>query len=190
MEVVTLLDASDTGRRVLQQGLALVEVIRPLLNEAVDDAAQAIGATQVGVHAQSYLGVPKYRPTMAEAKNEIGLATGLAWTEVGGELLTIESVTVPGKGGIKSTGKLGDVMQESGHAAVDLQHGAHRQGRHLRLFIQVRRDGIRGAAATVGAAARLLAGVGAFRGGGILGTHNGIELGCSGHGTVSQIKKG
>ncbi|MFP5379810.1 MAG: S16 family serine protease, partial [Vicinamibacteria bacterium] len=64
-----------------------------------------------------HLGVPKYRATMAEEVNEIGVATGLAWTEVGGELLTIEAVTVPGKGLIKTTGKLGEVMQESVQAA-------------------------------------------------------------------------
>ncbi|WP_286134515.1 S16 family serine protease, partial [Erythrobacter donghaensis] len=52
-----------------------------------------------------------------EAENEIGAVTGLAWTEVGGELLTIEAVTVPGKGQIKTTGKLGEVMQESVQAA-------------------------------------------------------------------------
>ena len=54
---------------------------------------------------------------MGEEEDQIGAVTGLAWTEVGGELLTIEAVTVPGKGQIKTTGKLGDVMQESVQAA-------------------------------------------------------------------------
>jgi ATP-dependent Lon protease len=55
---------------------------------------------------------------MGEEEDQIGAVTGLAWTEVGGELLTIEAVTVPGKGQIKTTGKLGDVMQESIQAAM------------------------------------------------------------------------
>jgi ATP-dependent Lon protease len=65
-----------------------------------------------------YLGVPKYRPTLAEQHNEIGIATGLAWTEAGGELLLTESTIMPGKGTLTLTGKLGDVMQESAQAAM------------------------------------------------------------------------
>ena len=65
-----------------------------------------------------YLGVPKYRPMMAEEKNEIGIATGLAWTEAGGELLVTEASLMPGRGQLTLTGKLGDVMQESARAAM------------------------------------------------------------------------
>jgi len=65
-----------------------------------------------------HLGVPRYRPSMAEEQNEIGIATGLAWTEVGGELLTTEVTLMPGKGKLTLTGKLGDVMQESAQAAL------------------------------------------------------------------------
>ena len=62
--------------------------------------------------------MPRFRPTLAEEKNEIGVATGLAWTEVGGEILVIEATLMPGKGRLTLTGKLGDVMQESAQAAM------------------------------------------------------------------------
>jgi ATP-dependent Lon protease len=65
-----------------------------------------------------YLGVPRFRPSMAEESNEIGVATGLAWTEVGGEILVTECTLMPGRGRLILTGKLGDVMQESAQAAM------------------------------------------------------------------------
>jgi ATP-dependent Lon protease len=65
-----------------------------------------------------YLGVPRFRPTLAEERNEVGVATGLAWTEVGGEILVTEATLMPGKGRLTLTGKLGDVMQESAQAAM------------------------------------------------------------------------
>jgi ATP-dependent Lon protease len=65
-----------------------------------------------------YLGVRRYSFGIAEKENQVGQVTGLAWTEVGGELLTIEAVTVPGKGKTMTTGKLGEVMQESIQAAL------------------------------------------------------------------------
>jgi len=82
----------------------------------VDDRnySEAITAERVTAH----LGVPRFRPTLAEAKNEIGIATGLAWTEVGGEILVTEATLMPGKGHLTLTGKLGDVMQESAQAAL------------------------------------------------------------------------
>ena len=69
-------------------------------------------------HLETYLGPPKYLATMAEEKNEIGLVNGLAWTEVGGDMLQIEVQTYPGKGKLTITGKLGEVMQESAQAAM------------------------------------------------------------------------
>ncbi|PYQ17203.1 MAG: endopeptidase La [Acidobacteria bacterium] len=69
-------------------------------------------------NTDSYLGVPRYRASRQEERNEIGMATGLAWTEVGGEILPIEVTLMPGKGALRLTGKLGDVMQESAHAAL------------------------------------------------------------------------
>ena len=66
----------------------------------------------------TYLGTPKYRYGLAEENDEIGLATGLAWTEVGGEMLQIEATLMAGAGKLTITGKLGDVMQESAQAAL------------------------------------------------------------------------
>ena len=76
---------------------------------------------QVKVNSQAvpkYLGVPKYRFGRTEEADEIGLTTGLAWTEFGGELLQIEVVVLPGRGKLLITGKLGEVMQESAQAAL------------------------------------------------------------------------
>ena len=95
----------------------------------VDHPAQ--GRAQGGARGQGLLGrdharrtspstsaCPRYRTTQREERHEIGLATGLAWTEVGGEILPIEVTLMPGKGALRLTGKLGDVMQESAHAAM------------------------------------------------------------------------
>jgi ATP-dependent Lon protease len=67
---------------------------------------------------QKYLGPPKYRYGTAEQEDQVGLTTGLAWTELGGELLTVEAQVMPGKGKLTITGKLGEVMQESAQAAM------------------------------------------------------------------------
>ncbi|MGL1832806.1 endopeptidase La [Rhodocyclaceae bacterium SMB388] len=80
-------------------------------------------SSEITVNAKNldkYLGVQKFSYGMAEKENQIGQVTGLAWTEVGGELLTIESVVLPGKGKVVTTGKLGEVMQESIQAALSV----------------------------------------------------------------------
>jgi len=74
----------------------------------------ALTAQNVG----EFLGVVKFRDTLANEKSEVGLVTGLAWTEVGGSILSTEVAIVDGKGKLTMTGKLGDVMQESAHAAM------------------------------------------------------------------------
>ena len=75
---------------------------------------------EVGINNKNlsdFLGVPKFKFGELEAENRVGIVTGLAWTEYGGEILKIETVTMPGKGRMQITGKLGDVMQESVKAA-------------------------------------------------------------------------
>ena len=103
----------EAGVRNLEREIA------NLVRKAVKEIA--IGdATTVEVNPETldkYAGVPRYRFGEAEQDNHVGVSTGLAWTEVGGELLSIEAVTVPGKGKVSSTGKLGEVMKESIQAA-------------------------------------------------------------------------
>ena len=82
----------------------------------VDKVSEQVVVTKQNL--DDYLGVRRFSFGLADSENRIGQVTGLAWTEVGGELLTIESASLPGKGKQLSTGKLGDVMQESIHAAM------------------------------------------------------------------------
>lgn len=89
---------------------------RKAVKEIVSKKAKKVSITRKNL--EKYAGVKKFRYGEAEAEDMVGVVTGLAWTEVGGEILTIESVMVPGKGKVQTTGKLGDVMQESVSAAL------------------------------------------------------------------------
>src|SRR5689334_11852925 len=104
----------EAGVRTLERELA--KVARKSLRQILESKAEKIEVVPGNVG--EFLGVRKFRYGMGEEEDQIGAVTGLAWTEVGGELLTIEAVTVPGKGQIKTTGKLGEVMQESIQAAM------------------------------------------------------------------------
>ena len=105
----------EAGVRNLERELNAVcrKVVRKVVTEG-KKFSQEITAERI----TEYLGVPRYRPQMAERQNEIGVATGLAWTEAGGELLLTESTLMPGRGRLTLTGKLGEVMQESAQAAM------------------------------------------------------------------------
>lgn len=105
----------EAGVRNLERAIASVcrKVARQRLKEG---NTKTYRITEKSINA--YLGIPKYRYGLAEEADQIGLTTGLAWTEVGGELLQIETVLMPGKGQLTITGKLGDVMQESAQAAL------------------------------------------------------------------------
>ena len=103
----------EAGVRTLEREVA--KLARKALRKILEGKAESVTITPDNL--SEFAGVQKYRHGLGEEENQIGAVTGLAWTEVGGELLTIESVTVPGKGAIKTTGKLGDVMKESVEAA-------------------------------------------------------------------------
>src|SRR3954469_14759816 len=104
----------EAGVRTLERELA--KVARKSLRQILENKVERVELTAENLG--DFLGVRKFRYGMGEEEDQIGAVTGLAWTEVGGELLTIEAVTVPGKGQIKTTGKLGEVMQESIQAAM------------------------------------------------------------------------
>ena len=92
-----------------------------LLKQSGAKARTTKGPVEVTAkNLDKYLGVRRFTYGIAEKKNQVGQVTGLAWTEVGGDLLTIEAVALPGKGKTTTTGKLGDVMQESIHAALSV----------------------------------------------------------------------
>lgn len=99
----------EAGVRTLEREIA--RLARKALRKILEGKETSVTITPENLH--EYAGVQKYRHGLSEEEHQIGAVTGLAWTEVGGELLTIESVTVQGKGAIKTTGKLGDVMKES-----------------------------------------------------------------------------
>ncbi len=103
----------EAGVRTLEREIA--RLARKSLRQILE--GKAVSVTVTPENLADFAGVRKFRHGVSEEENQVGAVTGLAWTEVGGELLTIESVTVPGKGAIKSTGKLGEVMSESIQAA-------------------------------------------------------------------------
>ncbi len=105
----------EAGVRNLEREISSIcrKIARKVVSEG-KSFKQEVTAERVTEH----LGVPRFRPSMAEEQNEVGIATGLAWTEVGGELLVTEATLMPGKGKLTLTGKLGDVMQESAQAAL------------------------------------------------------------------------
>jgi ATP-dependent Lon protease len=104
----------EAGVRTLERELA--KIARKALRQILEGKYESVVVREDNL--QAFLGVRRYRYGVGEEEDQVGAVTGLAWTEVGGELLTIEAVTVPGKGQIKTTGKLGEVMQESIQAAM------------------------------------------------------------------------
>jgi len=116
----------EAGVRALEREVSKIcrKAVKQLLTDKKVDGegadAKPHRVTVTPKNLDKYLGVRRYTFGMAEKENQVGQVTGLAWTEVGGELLTIEAVGMPGKGKTTTTGKLGDVMQESIQAALSV----------------------------------------------------------------------
>ena len=131
----------EAGVRNLEREIANIyrKVARKLVAEKTIDKVNIMPS-----NISDYLGVIKFRDTLAEKKNEVGLAVGLAWTEVGGQVLSTEATLMQGKGRLTLTGKLGDVMQESAQAALSyVRSRSHLFGlskdfyRHLDIHVHV-----------------------------------------------------
>ncbi len=107
----------EAGVRAMDREIAKIcrKVVKALLL-----SKKPVKVTVSSRNLEKYLGVRRYTFGIAEKTNQVGQVTGLAWTEVGGELLTIEAAKLPGKGKMTTTGKLGDVMQESIQAALSV----------------------------------------------------------------------
>jgi ATP-dependent Lon protease len=121
----------EAGVRTLEREIA--KLARKALRRILEGKVQSVVVTAENL--AEFAGVRKFRYGLADVEDQIGAVTGLAWTEVGGDLLTIEAVTAPGKGVIKTTGKLGDVMTESIAAALSfVRAGAHLYGIRPNVF--------------------------------------------------------
>jgi ATP-dependent Lon protease len=119
----------EAGVRSLEREISKIcrKAVKQLLTDKKDTEGRARRITVTPKNLDKFLGVRKYSFGMAEKQNQVGQVTGLAWTEVGGELLTIETVTMPGKGKTITTGKLGEVMQESIQAALSVVRNRSRK---------------------------------------------------------------
>ena len=104
----------EAGVRNLEREIA--NVFRKVVRKIAEGKVKSCVVTPKNL--QSYLGIPKYLPEAEQEHDEIGVATGLAWTEAGGDIIYIEATTMKGKGVLTLTGHLGDVMKESAHAAL------------------------------------------------------------------------
>jgi ATP-dependent Lon protease len=104
----------EAGVRNLERELA--KLARKAVTEIVKGKVKSVDVTEPSL--EGFLGVKRYRYGLAELEDQVGVVTGLAWTSVGGDLLQIEALRLPGKGRMKTTGKLGDVMKESIEAAA------------------------------------------------------------------------
>lgn len=113
----------ESGVRNLEREIA--NIARKVVKEIQIDNLESITVTPDNL--KKYAGIPKYNFGIVEEEDQIGTTTGLAWTEVGGEILSIEAVTMPGKGKTLLTGQLGDVMKESIEAAKSFIRSHHAQ---------------------------------------------------------------
>ena len=136
----------EAGVRNLEREIGNVcrKVARAVVSGTLKAKGNGLPVTVKAETIPEYLGPLKFRELMAEKKSEVGAAIGLAWTEVGGQILTTEATIMEGKGKLTTTGKLGDVMQESAHAAMSyIRSRAQSLGlptdfyRHLDIHVHV-----------------------------------------------------
>ncbi len=121
----------EAGVRNLEREIA--NLTRKAIKDILMKKSERVGVTRRNL--DKYAGVRRFRFGEAETEDMVGITTGLAWTEVGGELLTVEAVTLPGKGRVTATGKLGDVMKESVQAAESyVKARSHAFGINPRIF--------------------------------------------------------
>ncbi len=111
----------EAGVRTLQRTIGTV--MRKIARKVAEGNDTKVTVTKANVH--DYLGYRKYSLEIKNRKPEIGITTGLAWTMFGGEILFCEAISMPGKGGVKLTGRLGKVMQESAQIALSYLHANH-----------------------------------------------------------------
>ena len=131
----------EAGVRNLDREIA--NISRKIARKVVSES-QSVAVEITPANLNDYLGIIKYRDFFAEKKNDIGLTTGLAWTEVGGQVLTTEATLMQGRGRLTLTGKLGDVMQESAQAGMSyVRSRSHLFGlpkdfyRHIDIHVHV-----------------------------------------------------
>ena len=113
----------ESGVRNLEREIA--NIARKVVKEIQLENLESVTVSPKNL--KKYAGIPKYTFGVAEQEDQVGTTTGLAWTEVGGEILSIEAVTMPGKGNVTLTGQLGDVMKESVEAARSFVRSRHAQ---------------------------------------------------------------
>ncbi|MBF0451617.1 MAG: endopeptidase La [Candidatus Magnetomorum sp.] len=122
----------EAGVRNLEREIGAV--FRKIARKIAENQRGHFKVTRKNLH--TYLGPPKYLPEFEQEENEIGISTGLAWTQAGGEPLYVEAAAVYGKGDIQLTGQLGDIMQESAKAAVTYARANYKKFKTKRAFFE------------------------------------------------------
>lgn len=125
----------EAGVRSLEREIA--KVLRKVARKIADGSAKKVKTYDVTpADLQSYLGPSKFTSSLAEKKDEVGMSTGLAWTEAGGDILFIEVALMPGKGSLILTGQLGNVMKESAQAAMSYVRSRYKELKLQEKFYQ------------------------------------------------------
>ncbi len=125
----------EAGVRNLEREIA--NVLRKIARKVAEGKDKRVVVTPKNI--SKYLGSPKYLPEVEQEKDEVGVSTGLAWTETGGDIIHVEAILMKGKGGLTLTGSLGDIMKESAHAALSFVRSLDKE-LHIPQDLFARRD--------------------------------------------------